>query len=103
VTASARVALKPRSQATCRAGVSHLGSPDHPGDPRPEFRRVQRVPPGQHARSADRAAAAPAFTRPVSPTRRSAPGHCPVDVPSQLAMSVSPLVTGSCPVVLAGG
>jgi hypothetical protein len=25
------------------------------------------------------------------------------NVPSQLAMSVSPLVTGSCPVVLAGG
>jgi len=30
-------------------------------------------------------------------------GRCPVDVPSQLAMSVSPLVTVSCPVVLAGG
>ena len=27
----------------------------------------------------------------------------PSNVPSQLAMSVSPLVTGSCPVVLAGG
>jgi len=38
----------------------------------------------------------------ADPADRGAVAGLP-DVPTRLAMSVSPLVTGSCPVVLAGG